>query len=57
MLSTFIKLPFVLKNFVCLFLGGHLRYVLLYMRQVLLYMNVSVSLFRATQERQLLFAI
>ena len=31
-LSTFIKLPFVIKFFFCLFLSGRLRQVLLYVR-------------------------
>ena len=30
MLSTFIKLPFVIKTIVCLFLSGRLRQVILY---------------------------
>ena len=29
-LSTFIKLPFVIEIFFCLYLSGHLRHVLLY---------------------------
>ena len=32
--STFIKLPFDIKIFVCLFLSGHLRQVLLYYQSV-----------------------
>ena len=33
-LSTFIKLPFVINTFVLLFLGGRLRQVLLYLASV-----------------------
>ena len=52
-ISTFIKLPFVIKTFVCLFLSGRLRQVLLYQGSHRLekYLNLEGSLEKSLKIR------